>query len=43
MINEYKSLKGNEIKDESIIFMNTEREISYLVSENNNNNDNNGI
>ena len=43
LINEYKSLKENEIKDESIIFMNTEREISYLVSENNNNNDNNGI
>ena len=42
-INEYKSLKENDIKDESIIFMNTERDISYLVSENKNNNDNNGI
>ena len=42
-INEYKSLKENDIKDEGIIFMNTEKDISYLVSENNNNNDNNGI
>ena len=42
-INEYKSLKENDIKDERIIFMNTEKDISYLVSENNNNNDNNGI
>ena len=41
-INEYKSLKENNIKDESIIFMNTEKDISYIVSQNNNN-DNNGI
>ena len=41
-INEYKSLKENKIKDESVIFMNTEKNISYLVSEYNNN-DNDGI
>jgi hypothetical protein len=39
-INEYQSLKENGIKDGSIIFMNTEKKISYLVSDNN---DNNGI
>ena len=42
LINEYQSLKGNDIKDESIIFMNTERNISYTVSKNDNN-DNDGI
>ena len=42
-INVYKSLKENNIKDESVIFMNTEKEISYLVSQNNDNNDNNRI
>jgi len=29
-INEYKSLKENDIKDESIIFMNTERDILVM-------------
>ena len=42
-INEYKSLKENDIKDESVIFMNTERNISYIVSEKNKNNDDDEI